>query len=262
MYDQVSKQFRKIPIKAAAQRPAFYDNETEKQLAIIEGPAHAALGRLRRGEALSESARAEFALYIAVMLKRVPHGRQRAQQLLPAVFEQSRNRARSQVSAWATKLNTPEEDVARRLDQLDSIYEKFWQDPPQEVVDQINSPWHGPRVVQAIHSMTWRVMRGEPDNPFITGDNPAAYFESEGVGQPESELTFPLSSDLVLLASRRGSPGELISVPTRPSLVREVNRRMAAGTDRFVFCCEDKEWIPSLMEKSRLRVDHIKWQWL
>ena len=99
MYDKVSKRFRKIAIKAAAQRPAFYEQETEKKLASIEGPGHAALGRLRRGEALPESGRAELALYIAVMFRRVPRGRQRARQLFPAAFEQSRNRAHSQVHA-------------------------------------------------------------------------------------------------------------------------------------------------------------------
>jgi hypothetical protein len=88
MYDTLQKEFRQVPIKAAAQKPDFYDKATERWLSsVVEGPGHAALGRLRRRGRLSQQDREALAAYMAVMLMRVPRRRRKSSELFPGVVE-------------------------------------------------------------------------------------------------------------------------------------------------------------------------------
>jgi hypothetical protein len=149
--------------------------------------------------------------------------------------------------------------VARRRAELEEFRKRAVDNPPAEVIDQINSPRPSRKVLEAIHAMSWRIIDAEPDSPFLASDNPAFFFEAYGVGKPESELTFPVASDLALLGSHQGPPYATLIVRTRKFVAREVNRRVAAGAERFCFCCEQMPWIATLADKKRPYLSSIRW---
>jgi Protein of unknown function (DUF4238) len=260
MYDKSLKEFRKVPIKAAAQRPDFYDKETERWLSsVVEGPGHAALGRLRRGEKLLPGDREALAAYVAVMLMRVPSRRHKSTGLLPQVVEDVASQVRSAIEDWAARPGSDAALVARRRAEVEDFRRRAVDNPPTEVMDQINSPRPSRDVLEAIYGMTWRVIHAEPGSPFLASDNPAFIFDAYGVGKPDSELTFPLASDLALLGSHQGPPQAILLATTRKFIAREVNRRVAAGAERFCFCCEQRGWIATLADKKRPYLSSIRW---
>jgi len=260
MYDKAQRGFRKLPIKAVAQRPSFYSTDTESLLSDgVEGPAHAALDSLRRGYEPSLKDRAALALYVAVMIMRVPAKRQWAQELYPGVIDGVIDRVGSQVEEWAKNPAADQELVARRRAELESARERFMRDPPKAIIDQVNSPWPSQRIALGVYSMTWRVMPAPKDAPFLTSDNPVFFFRSFGLGRAESELTFALCSRLALFADRQGPKGATFMLAERRSLAREVNRRIASGADRFVFSCQNAEWIPRLAHRADPKLKRITW---
>lgn len=260
MYDKVSREFRKVPIAAAAQATGFYNEDTERRLnEVVEGPAHAALARLRRHEQLLQGDREALAAYMAVMLMRVPAKRRRSMAMFPSVVDKVMADVSALVEGWAKDPKTDQRLAARRRLEVEWARERFLEEPPEEVLARVRSPWPSKRVLEAVYSMTWRVVVAPKDNPFLTSDNPAFFFESLGLGRPESELTFPLAPDLALLGSWQGQREALLLVQPRPRVAKEINRRVASGAERFVFCDERRDWVAALADKRHPFLSRIQW---
>jgi Protein of unknown function (DUF4238) len=260
MYDKNTRAFTKIPIKVAVQEDDYYDIETERELSkTVEGPAHSALARLRRREPLDGDGRSCVALYIAVMIMRVPRRRRLSRELLPAAVDDTIGKVEARIDEWAEDPRTDQNLVAARRAQLASIRENVLRDPPTGVIERIRSPWPSDKILARVHSMTWRILVSERSGHFLTSDNPAYFVAEQGIGREESEITFPLASDLALVADWRGKPESLIVVRARPAQVREVNRRVAYGAERFVFYHERKDWVATLVDKPHPRLTQIPW---
>ena len=127
------------------------------------------------------------------------------------------------------------------------------------MIDQIRSPWPSEQVLSLVYGMTWRIVLADADNRFLTSDNPASFFEAYGLGKPEAEITFPLSSDMALFASWQGPRERLITVQATPSLVKEANRRVASGAERFLFYHERRDWIGTVADKPHPFLSRIQW---
>ena len=95
---------------------------------------------------------------------------------------------------------------------------------------------------------------------FLTGDNPAFFFEGFGLGTPRAELTFPIASDLALFGCWQGHKADLIHIQARPVLVRELNRRVASGSERFVFFHSEQAWVSTVADKQDPHLSEIRWQ--
>jgi hypothetical protein len=260
MYDKKLKTLKLVPIRVAVQEAGFYDGETEEQLNLsVEAPANQVLKRLRQGAQIDDSGRAKVALYIATMMKRVPHRREKNLQLAPEVIERELDRVALEISQLAETTAADPDLVAARLVQVEEIRKECREELPPGVADLIRSPWPSKLMVDAVSGMTWRIISVKGENGILTSDNPAHFFENEGFGRPESELTFPLASDLVLLGSWQGRPGQTLFLQGRPRLVKEVNRRIASGADRFVFYHAEAEWVARLADKPRHLFQRIEW---
>lgn len=260
MYDKASRYFRKVPIAAAAQSAGFYHADTERRLSHrVEGPAHRALAKLRRRDLLAAGDREALTTYIAVMVKRVPAHRRMARELMPSAADKVIRQVSAQIDDWAKDRNTDPDLVARRRTEVERTRERFLTEPPPEVIELVESPWPGERTLEAVSSMTWRILVAPEDNPFLTSDNPVFYFKSFGLGGPESEFTLALASDLALLGSRQGQREDLVMLPPRSALVEEVNRRLASCAERFIFCNREMDWVPRLASRQRPRLNRIQW---
>lgn len=260
MYDKKQLEFRKAPIAVVAQESDYYDADTEEQLnLLVEGPGHAVLGRIRCKQRLRLEDRMHLAHYVATMIVRGPRHRRRAWELLPSVLEASQTRAQELLQEQAQSGNVGQEVLSGKLLELEDIYRRLRCETPPEVVNHIRSPWASERVQAAVHDMAWRIVIAPDANHFLTSDNPACFFESEGLAGPETELTFPIASDLALAATWRGPQASLATLHGRPNVVKEFNRRVAAGAERFVFYDERTEWVATLADKQRPRLNRIRW---
>lgn len=261
MYDKESHRFIMTPIASVAQQRGFYDPETEEKLNVsVEGPAHSALDKLVRDEMLTTDDRRAVATYLAVMIMRVPAQRRRARDMFPSTVDEVVGKWRGMVEELANEPSTDPELVERRRSELEIVRIKFLNEPPDDVVSLMRSPWPSEGLVDAVDSMAWRLLRAPRNNPFVTSDNPAFHFESLGVGRVQSELSFPLTPSLALLANWQGPRGSIERLNPVPSIVKEINRRAVFGAERFIFSDSCRKWIGVLAASDNRRLARINWQ--
>lgn len=258
MFDKLTLRWVPAAIKQVAQQRDYFPPEVELQLAtLIEKPANRVIDALSNHQKLIDPERTILANYIAVMIMRVPRKRRKGYELVPSVLESIVEEIRDKLSAQGKNDNLA--NASLLLNELDRLKIKFNQDVPENVRRQILSPWPSTNVVNAIKNMTWRFVRAPSNAQFLTTDNPAFFFEGFGLAKPEAELTFPLSSDRALIASHQGEPGSTLFLQAKPALVKEINRRVASGAERFVFFHRKAAWVETLATKKQPYLSRIAW---
>jgi hypothetical protein len=105
--------------------------------------------------------------------------------------------------------------------------------------------------------MTWLFLTFDRRPAFLASDNPVFHFRSMGIANAGSEVSFPVSSHIVLWATWRMDLEEGYA-PTREACVRELNRRTASNATRYLFHAADEEWVLPLLCKSRWRVSKLQ----
>jgi hypothetical protein len=151
------------------------------------------------------------------------------------------------------------EIVQRRLQELEELRVKYRASPPEPVIKEMNIPRPNEKIVYLIYSMVWRFLIADRGpTRFLTTDNPAFFFEPYGLGREESELSFPISSQMCLLGNWQAGKGAegLLWIPD--FYVKEMNRRNISTATRFVFYHERADWIATLAHKN-LHLNRIKW---
>lgn len=258
MFDRTTRTWAHAAIDKVAQQKDYYTIEVEKRLADeIETPGHTALRRLRNRDGLDPSARDDLAVYIGVMCMRVPRKRRKGKELAISVFQEMLLETRKELGDLSDK----GEDVRipRVLAELARIEAKYKDDPARMIPDQIDSPWASEQTIAAVAQMTWRFMLAPAGEHFVTADNPAFFFESYGLGTQLSELTFPVSSDLLLLGSHQGSAGSTLQIASTRSVLKEANRRVISGAERFVFSPMRASWIETVASRSDPYLSRLVW---
>ncbi len=248
-----------VAIEKVAQQRGFYDPNIEKKLNdIIEIPGNRVLEKLRFDEEITKEDRAILSIYIATMITRVPQHRKRALELAPKALDKAVSRCKQQIRELAALGDIEDSIVAEHLTTIDNTEEKLREISPLEAVPELRIPWPSNRITRLIFSMTWRFIVADESSFFLTSDNPAFFFECYGLGKLESELTFPISSRLVLFGS--WSPIRLRNQKIRNSqLVKLANRRIAYGASRFIFSRAKKPWIPKIASKNIEQLSIINW---
>ena len=258
MYDKKLRKFTNPAIKSVAQEAGFYSQEVEQQLnELIEKPANRVLDKLRSKKNIDEMERIHLSTYIATMIKRVPKRRTQALSIAPGVIEKTIHEVREQVQQWAS-ITENKVLAERRLNEIKEIEEKLRNKIPEFIIDQIRLPWATQEMIDLIGVMSWYVVSSKKDY-FITSDNPAYFFEAYGIGTPKSELTFPISRDIALFTSWQGAPNSLTYLEARPKLVREANKRLVSGAERFVFSHQQADWIAKISDNPKPYLSRILW---
>jgi hypothetical protein len=258
MFDKVTRRWSNPAISKIAQERDYFEPEIESRLnTLVEIPGNGALSELRRGNMLDAEAVSALLNYIAVMMMRVPGKRRYALSLVPGVIDDVVEEVARELRALAP--DAPHPLVDSLLAEVDRFSEKLRAEMPAQMRQQIDNPWPSERVVKGIHSMCWRLVTVPADTPLITSDNPAFYFSAYGIGSPESELTFPINPSLALLGSRRGQAGQVFLVRGKRSIAKEINRRIAVGAERFIFCDRRLPWVPVIATKTQPDLNRIVW---
>ena len=260
MYDRRSREYRHLPIKTVAQEAGFYPADVEAELNNrVEQPANKVLAKLRASNPISEDERIRLGLYIATMIKRVPRNRRRGLDAFPEVLENTISEVKAAFEEVGKQAGARSAVIQRRLDQVEEIRQHYQDEPPEELIDQINIPWPSQKVVTVIALMAWRVVAAPDSDSFVTSDNPSSFFSAFGLAKPESELVFPMSSGVALHGSWQGQLRSTYFCSVRGALIREFNKRVATGAERFVFSGSQLDWIDTVCCKPKPYLSRINW---
>ena len=243
-------------VKNIAHETDYYPDDVEQYLAnTIEWPAQPVIDKIRKQELITPQDKARLAAYMVVMLKRVPRSRERRREMSPGIIDSVFGDLEMQLAELLAAEPT-NEVLLRRRDEVKQLRAKYEAEIPREIDHQLLPPETSPRLLAALQEMTWLFWVHDKEPVFLTSDNPVFYFEGIGVGQEHSEVTFPISSHIVLWATwRRNQLEEYVRI--RETLIRELNRRTASAATRYVFHRSAEPWVMKLLNRRRHRLNRI-----
>ena len=242
-----------LPIKAVAQQPDFYTGEAEQWLnKFVEIPAQEQLRRLTAGERIEGVDRLIVAIYIQVMLLRVPFAR-----------NVLGNMVRDGAPDFVTELKNDPNEVPAGMseeqfhDILDSWQQGISENGPS--LEPMRKPWIQRGLVDMIYSMTWRVVIASAPNTFFTGDNPVSFTYETGLLPPDGELTFPIYAQAALHASWGLGPAQTMFVAGADFVAQEINRRTAHAAERFLFAANENAQVVELANRPPPKLHPFPW---
>lgn len=182
-----------------------YENALEK----IEEAAKPAIQRLRRHELVEGDDRMAMATYITVMIKRVPRRREWADGMWPELLREFEQGAKVLEQLDAHERNTDPTDTKKlaNIAKMRAEYSRVMEQhksadsiPRHILLPILTSPSMAPA---ALNGMTWRLFVCDENEFFLTSDNPLWFDEDQGIGHQRFEVSFPVSSDTVLVITRK-----------------------------------------------------------
>ncbi len=242
------KKPKSLPICKIANENELY-GDIEPWLANeVEAPANDVISKIRNYEPISKIEKSILSAYIYVMYKRVPSGYRRYCNQAPFI------------SQWLMgeleKVLGPNHP---RLLEAKSICERMEKNPSREVW-QNAVKMKGERSVTGLSEMTWTFVACKRPDFFIVGDNPVFFHSRLGINKPESDLTFPLSSQLCFLATWwQGKDLEYVEADSW--FIKEMNRRAAHSALRFLYSGEERPWISKLLNNKHHEINKIAYHY-
>ena len=222
----------------------------------IEAPAKPVIDKIRSRQSLTQSDKDALSAYMVVMLQRVPRGLERAKEIAPEVREQVFDDIEKEINRLITEYPLKESILQNRLQELASLKLKYENEFPMEIWYQSLTPDALPQIRAVFPAMTWVFLTSDKKQHFLTSDNPIFFFKGMGIGRPESEITFPLSSTITLWATWRNLKEGYI--PAKDACIREINRRTASIATRYVYYSEEAQWVVNLINKKIFRLNRLK----
>lgn len=235
----------------------FYRPDIEAFLSNdIENPANAVIDKIRNREKLSDYDKIILSTYMVAMLKRVPQGKIIINELAPNVAQETKDEFDFQISELIRSYPEKADLLEKKRKEIADTLNKYAIDPPKDFWLDLINPSRTPNVIKLLQMMTWTFLTVDDYPAFLTCDNPIYYFPWMGMGQPNSEVTFPISSNIALLASwsRNIIDGYY---PVKAQSAREVNRRTASNATRFVYHCRQEKWIHKFINKPNHRIHKL-----
>ncbi|CAN5388252.1 MAG: DUF4238 domain-containing protein [Pyrinomonadaceae bacterium] len=231
-----------------------YENVLEK----LEKPADPVFQKIRNQQMITSDEKTIFASYMIMMIKRVPRRKERAKEIWPSTldsFEES-----SELMQWlnAEEANTDPNDLEKlaKLSRLGAevrrILEEYRENIPTEIL--LKTMVLESALLPVIGDMNWQFFIAPEGYSFFTSDNPVFYFESFGLNKLYSEITFPISSNIVLAASWHKELGEGF-FPANSETVLEVNRRTASIASMNAYHSRKTSWLVDVLNKQRHRLN-------
>jgi Protein of unknown function (DUF4238) len=214
--------------------------------------------KIRQGGLIGETERMHLTYYLATMMRRVPVARSRAMKLVPAVMKGLIEEFRGLVERALRERRIDEALANQRRAEIAAWEEKHDDNPPDEVITQVRSPWPSKSILEVIFNMYWRVLRCAGPSFFLASDNPAHFFEGLGLGHRDCEVILPLCRDQLLHCSWQGS-ADVVFDETDERTVKELNRRMASGAERFVFYHRNADWVLKCAQNTIEQCNRINW---
>lgn len=258
VYDKTERRCFATQVKSIANETDFYSPEIEKYLSnIIETPANDVLKKIREKVAISANEKQILSAYMTCMMKRVPKGKEKLKELAPRTTEAVRQKIDILLNMVATEQPDKNELIEKRRAEIGEIIDRYAKDPSKGIWLTNMPPEKSPRVVAALSSMTWQFLTFDGYPAFLSSDNPLFFFTDMGIGKAESEVTFPISSNITLWATWRLDLKEGY-FPTNTQVVKELNCRTCSIATRYVFHSESEDWVLPLLTKGKWQLNMIR----
>jgi hypothetical protein len=219
------------------------DIETfENILESLEKPANTIFQKLRAHEAIIHEEKDEFARYIILMYRRVWAAREKIKGWLPKTITNSK--PSKELFQETNLLDTPElqarwkkksEELGNRPGYHINLHNRTTVDAPNSFM------------VEALQKMIWTFYTAPNSRAFFTGDNPVFIPKNNGLGKSNSELSFPISTDVALIASWDRSRKEGFE-EAKSQVVKEINHRTISQASKIYFS-QDCDWIVTMLNK-------------
>jgi uncharacterized protein DUF4238 len=219
------------------------DFETfENILESLEKPANPIFQKLRARQMISNEEKCLFSHYIILMHRRVRSGREKVKnQLSKHPYEPSK--------ALFQKTNLPDTPETRA--ELKKVSDNLAQKEGFEIQahNRITAAVPDSFLIEVLQKMTWSFYVAPMPHTFVTSDNPVFISEKFGLGKNISELSFPISADIALIASWNRFLKEEFS-EAKPQLLKELNRRTINAASQHVYFSKNPEWVKSILDKN------------
>jgi len=258
VYQKGEKKPFRTQIKSIANEVGLYTDDLEADLANdIEQSANPILQKLREFQSISEDEKLEFSRYMYSMWLRVPKHFNWTFERAPEVMSKTISKIERQLLEFAEKHPDKRQLVDQRIRQLHDA-------PINDTEESVKEMWMknipvgiDRPPVQTLAEMEWRYFYCQDDQVFVTSDNPLFLFESIGIGNENSEVTFPLDKHVVLWAKwKADTPLGFHPIP-RSQYVKEINRRTISNALKYVFSPYAADWIPTMLDKNNIQLNRV-----
>lgn len=247
----------KTNIKNIAQERDYYSDEVEKRLCDeIENPVAPVLNKIFNHQKISIEERLKLAIFMSVFLKRVPRHRIRMNEYEPDIMNSVFSDLYERLNELSEKNPEKKELIIKRRSEAQKFQEEWKKELPKEIIEKVQRPVPNRKIIELLFKMTWIFYTVSEGSKLITSDNPVFFHEGIGLGNTESEISFPLSSNIVLWGSYKPYVEEYY--PVKESLIKEFNRRTVKLATRYIFYHKDREWLYKLANKKNIEINWIK----
>lgn len=257
VYEKGRSSIVRRAIKAVANENKRWPQNIEDYLANkVEAPTNFVLDKIRNRQPITQGDKGVLSTYMVVMLNRVPRGIERTRATFPKVMNEVFANVENEILELIKEHPSKCSILERRLQELPSLKSKYENEFPMELWYKNLTPDSLPRVLAILPAMTWIFLTSEKKHPFLTNDNPVFFFEGLGMGRPESEITFPISSTIALWATWRKNLVEGY-IAAKDAVIREINRRTASAATKYVYYSIQAPWVVSLINKKNPKLHRL-----
>jgi hypothetical protein len=241
-----NRHFRSNLVKIAQENNLYSDTTEDILTRTIEQPCIPIFEKICAKEPLEPIERLFLTDYIIIMKFRTPAQRDSTLERIDEESEPYTENLKNWLHTIAIS-KTPLSEKANCF--LEQIGRKKLQDivDPKQVWEFTLNPEKYPQTRKAIFSMYWHFFVHR-DRVFLTCDNPFFYFKEIGLAHNQTEITFPISSNIALLATWQQRGHSLYSNPT-DSTIRQINKRTVANASKFIFSHDYVDWKLKLANK-------------
>jgi hypothetical protein len=258
VYEKGNERIFLSGIKNIAHENNRWPQKTEEYFAnSIEAPANHVLDKIRNRELISQSDKVTLSDYMIILWKRVPRGFERSKAIYPEVMNEVFANIEQKMYALIEKYPSKKELLQERLQELPKLKLEYEKELPKELWYQTLSPDALPMVRTVLPAMTWVFFTSDNRQPLLTSDNPVFFFEWYGLGKPKSEITFPISSEIVLWATWRSGIVENQYAAIKDSILNEINRRTASSATKYMYYSIEANWVVNLINKNNWKLHSI-----
>ena len=240
-YDIKDRKWELLPVEIVGQRSDFYSMEMEISLnSKIEAPAQSHFNRLRRGEQVDGAGRLAVARYVVNMATRVERTREKMADSLQREITQIMEAPEE----WAIKWNVPEDIL---LDHLEQKEQSLLGDPLRTKDPVLRTVLELPNALALIMDMNWHVFAVDTIDRILTSDNPV-FVGAQRLKPPHGEFFFPLASKVAMVGNWKGAKEGLTYLSANSRFVKEFNRYVVAGADRWLYFHEKADWVTKMVK--------------
>ena len=214
---------------------------TENKLMLLEQQHDQIFHKLRAYQMITKEEKERFSSYIVLMHRRVRAGRELSKKLIVTkdLYEPTKE--------LFQKLNRPDTPETRAI--IKEYVEFKSQDENYQIRGHNELTVRSPAslLIEALQQMVWTFYVAPASRVFFTGDNPVFISKNNGLGKTNSELSFPISTDVALIASwdkRRKEGFE----ESKSQIVKEINHRTVSQASEIYFS-QNQDWVVTMLNK-------------